>query len=154
VGVGLAASFLLGLLIGQGRPGPEHLGEAKSTGQPREILLAGLTVVPRDPRAPYALQLTSRGENVYWIAGRDFALEIRSPRGGVPPVVLPGPGQRMAYPQPGQADIAVVGMKPRRFGPLDRPEATTAVLVLVTATPAAETVRQHLAADEAARDQP
>jgi hypothetical protein len=45
-------------------------------------------------------------------------------------------------------------MEPRKFGPLDRPEARTTVVVIVTATPAAETVRRHLEAAEAALDQP
>jgi hypothetical protein len=60
----------------------------------------------------------------------------------------------VVYPLPGQADIAVEPLQPRKFGPLDRPQARTTLLVLVTATPAAETVRQHLATADAAPDQP
>jgi hypothetical protein len=59
----------------------------------------------------------------------------------------------MAYPLPDQAAIAVEPMQPRKFGPLDRPEARSTVLVIVTATPAADTVRSYLAAGEAALGQ-
>jgi hypothetical protein len=149
IGSGLAASFLLGWLLGQGRWGPEP------SGQPGERLLASLTAVPRDSRAADAARVTLDDQGVYWIAGgRDFGLEIRSPRRGVATLVLLGPGQPVVYPLPGQADIAVEPLEPRKFGPLDRPQARTTVLVLVTATPAAETVRQHLAAAEVAQDQP
>jgi hypothetical protein len=149
VGIGLAASFLLGWLVGQGRLGPEP------SGRPGERLLASLTAVPRDSRAAEAARVTLDDQGVYRIAGgRDFALEIRSPRRGVVTLVLLGPGQPMVYPLPGQADIAVEPLEPRKFGPLDRPEARTTVLVIVTATPAAEIVRQHLAAAGAGLDQP
>jgi hypothetical protein len=149
IAVGLAASFLLGWLVGTGKLAPEP------SRRPGEVLLASLTAVPRDSRAAEAARVTLDDQGVYRIAGgRDFALEIRSPRRGVATIVLLGPGQPMVYPLPGQADIAVEGMEPRKFGPLDRPEVRTTVLVIVTATPAAETVRRHLAAAEAARDQP
>jgi hypothetical protein len=149
VGFGLAASFLLGWLIGQGRLDPEP------SRRPGELLLASLTAVPRDSRAADGARVTLDDQGVYRIAGgRDFALEIRSPRRGVATLVLLQPGQPMVYPLPGQADIAVEPMEPRKFGPLDRPEARTTVLVIVTATPAAEMVRRHLGAAEAALDQP
>jgi hypothetical protein len=149
VGFGLAASFLLGWLIGQRRLGPE------APGRPGELLLAGLTAVPRDSRALEPARVMLDDQGVYRIAGgRDFALEIRSPRQGVATLVLLGPGQPMVYPLPGQADIAVEPMQPRKFGPVDRPEARTTVLVIVTATPAAETIRQRLAAPGAALAQP
>jgi hypothetical protein len=148
VGLGLAASFLLGWLIGQGRLGPE------APGRPGELLLAGLTAVPRDSRAREPARVMLDDQGVYRIAGgRDFALEIRSPRQGVATLVLLGPGQPMVYPLPGQADIPLEPLEPRKFGPLDRPEARTTVVVIVTATPAADTVRSHLAAGEAALDQ-
>jgi hypothetical protein len=149
VGLGLAASFLLGWLIGQGRLGPE------APGRQGELLLASLTAVPRDSRALDATRVMLDDQGVYRIAGgKDFALEIRSARQGVATLVLLGPGQPTVYPLAGQADIAVEPLKPRKFGPLDRPEARTSVLVIVTARPAAETVRRHLAAAEAALDQP
>jgi hypothetical protein len=149
VALGLAASFLLGWLIGQRRLGPE------SPERPTELLLAGLTAVPRDSRALEAARVTLDDRGVYRIAGgRDFALEIRSPRRGVATLVVLGPGQPVVYPLPGQADIAVEPMDPRKFGPLDRPEARRTALVIVTATPAAEMVRRHLESAEAALDQP
>jgi hypothetical protein len=149
VGCGLAASFLLGWLIGQGRLGPEP------SERPGERLLASVTALPRDSRAAAAARVTVDDQGVYRIAGgRDFALEIRSPRRGVATLVLLGPGQPVVYPLPGQAEIAVEPLEPRKFGPLDRPEGKTTVLVIVTATPARETVRQHLAAAGAALDQP
>jgi hypothetical protein len=148
VGLGLAASFLLGWLIGQGRLGPD------APSRPGEVLLASLTAVPRDSRTLEAARVMLDDQGVYRIAGgRDFALEIGSPRRGVATLVLLGPGQPIVYPLPGQADIVVEPLEPRKFGPLDRPEARTTVLVIVTATPAAETVRSHLAATAAALDQ-
>jgi hypothetical protein len=148
VGIGLAASFLVGFLAGSGRFAPQP------SGQPGERLLASLTAVPRDSRAAEAARVTLDDQGVYRITGgRDFALQIRSPRRGVATLVLLGPGQPLVYPLPGQADIAVEPLEPRKFGPLDRPQARTTVLVLVTATPAAETVRQHLEAAGAAPDQ-
>jgi hypothetical protein len=149
VGIGLAASFLVGLLVGRGTFAPEP------SGQPGERLLASLTAVPRDSRAAEAARVTLDDQGVYRITGgKEFALEIRSPRRGVATVVLVGPGQPMVYPLPGQTDIAVEPLKPRKFGPLDRPQAKTAMLVIVTAVPAAEIVRQHLVAAGAALDQP
>jgi hypothetical protein len=149
VGCGLAASFLLGWFIGQGRLGPQP------SERPGERLLASVTALPRDSRAAAAARVTVDDQGIYRIAGgRDFALEIRSPRRGVATLVLLRPGQPVVYPLPGQAEIAVEPLEPRRFGPLDRPEARTTVLVIVTATPAAETVRQYLAAAGTALDQP
>jgi hypothetical protein len=149
VGLGLAASFLLGWLAGKGRLGPEPLR------RPSELLLASLTAVPRDSRSPESARVMLDDQGVYRIAGgKDFALEIRSPREGVATLVLLGPGQPVVYPLPGQGDIAVGLLEPRKFGPLDRPEGRTTVLVIVTATAAAETVRQHLAAAGATVDQP
>lgn len=149
VGLGLAASFLLGWLVGRGSLGPEP------SGRPGELLFAGLTAVPRDSRAAAAARVTLDDQGVYRIAGgRDFALEIRSPRRGIATLILVGPGQPVVYPLPGQADIAVEPLEPRKFGPLDRPEAKTTVLVIVTATSAAEVIRQHLTATGAALDQP
>jgi hypothetical protein len=149
VGLGLAASFLLGWLIGQGRLGPEPLQ------RPGERLLASLTALPRDSRAVEAARVMLDDQGVYRIAGgRDFALEIRSPRRGVATLVLLGPGEPLVYPQPGQADIAVEALEPRKFGPLDRLEARTTVLVLVTATPPAEIVCHQLVAGGAALDEP
>jgi hypothetical protein len=149
VGIGLAASFLLGWLIGQGRLGP---GPSE---RPGKRLLARLTALPRDSRAVEAARVMLDDQGVYRIAGgKDFALELRSPRRGVATLVLLGLGEPLVYPLPGQAEIAVEALEPRKFGPLDRPEARTTVLVLVTDTPAAEIVRQQLAAAGAALDQP
>jgi hypothetical protein len=149
VGMGLAASFLLGLLIGQGR------FTSESPEGPGERLLAGLTAVPRDSRGPDAARVTLDDQGVYQITGgKDFALEIRSPRRGVATIVLLGPGDPVVYPPLRRAKIAVEPLEPRKFGPLDRPEGRTTVLVIVTATPAAEMIRQHLKAAEAAREQP
>jgi hypothetical protein len=181
VGFGLAASFLLGLLIGQGRLGPEapllleqsqsgpsratHRGPGevpqettlgpKSPDWPLDVLLASLTAVPRDSRAGESARVTLNDRRVYRITGgRDFALEIRSPLPGVATLVLLGAGQAVVYPLPGQAPIAVAPFEPRKFGPLDRLEARTTVLVVVTAAPAAETVRKYLAGTEAALNDP
>jgi hypothetical protein len=149
VGLGLAASFLLGWLIGQRRLGPEPLHG------PGERLLASLTALPRDSRAVESARVMLDDQGVYRIAGgRDFALEIRSPRRGVATLVLLGPGEPLVYPQPGQANIAVEALEPRKFGPLDQPKARTTVLVLVTDTPAAEIVRRLLAIAGAALDEP
>src|SRR6516165_2177796 len=149
VGLGLAASFLLGWLTGRGKLGPEP------SGRPGERLLASLTALPRDSRAVEAARVMLDDQGVYRIAGgKDFALELRSPRRGAATLVLLGPGDPLVYPLPGQADIAVEALEPRKFGPLDQPEARTTALVLVTDTPAAEIVRQQLAAAGAALDQP
>jgi hypothetical protein len=94
-------------------------------------------------------------QGVYRITGgRDFSLEIRSPRQGVATLVLLGAGRSTIYPLPGQADIAVEPLERRKFGPLDSPDTRTTVLVIVTATPAVDTVRQHLRSAEGAQDQP
>jgi hypothetical protein len=153
IGLGLAASFLLGWLAAVSHVPSWQL---QSSGQPFfELLLASLTAVPRDSRSPEAARVMLDDQGVYRIAGgKDFALEIRSPREGVATLVLLGPGEPVVYPLPGQGDIAVEPLEPRKFGPLDRPEGRTAVLVIVTATPAAEMVRQHLASAGAAQDQP
>jgi hypothetical protein len=149
VGLGLAASFLLGWLVGRGRHGPEP------SGQSGELVLAGLTAVPRDSRAAEAARVMLDDQGVYRIAGgRDFALQIRSPRRGVATLVLLGSGPPVVYPLPGQADIAVEPLEPRKFGPLDRPEARTTVLVLVTATPASDIIRQQVTAPRAALEEP
>jgi hypothetical protein len=149
VGIGLAASFLLGLLVGSWRFAPQP------SERPPERLLASLTAVPRDSRAADAARVTLDDQGVYRITGgRDFSLEVRSPRRGVATIVLLGRGQPTVYPLPGQADIAVEPLEPRKFGPLDPPQARTTVLIIVTATPAAETVREHLAAGAGALDQP
>jgi hypothetical protein len=149
VGMGLAASFLVGWLVGQRSVVPQP------SGQPGERLLASLTAVPRDSRAAEAARVTLDDQGVYRITGgRDFSLQIRSPRRGVATLVLLGGGPPVVYPLPGQADIAVEPLQLRKFGPLDRPQARTIVLVIVTATPAVKTVRQHLAAAEVTQDQP
>jgi hypothetical protein len=143
-GAGLAATFLLGLLVGPALRPSSH-----------ELLVASLTAIPRDSRAPDAAQVKLDDEGVYRITGgKDFAIEIGSPRPGVATVVLLGPGPPTVYPLPGQVDIPVEPFRPRKFGPLDRPDAQTTVLVIVTATPAAEVIRQHLTAEAAAADQP
>jgi hypothetical protein len=147
VGLGLAASFLLGWLAGGGKLGPQP-------SRPGERLLASLTAVPRDARSVEAARVTLDDRGVYRIAGgKDFALDICSPRRGMATLVLLGPDHRLVYPLPGQADIAVEALEPRKFGPLDRPEMKTTVLVIVTATPVAETVRRHLAEAGGAQDQ-
>jgi hypothetical protein len=135
VGLGVAATFLLGLLIGRTvyhKPDPP-LG-------PPELLSAKLTPVPR----------TFRGA----AGAKDFDVEIRSPRSGFATIVLLQPGlPPRCFPEPGQPDVRVEAFELRKYGPLDRPNTRTTVLVIVTATPAENVIREHVPAAGPAPDQ-
>jgi hypothetical protein len=143
-GTALAASFVLALLVAEGLFRPVR----------HEVLLASVMVVPRDSRAADAARVTLDDQGVCrLIGGKDFNIEIRSPRQGVATVVLLGPDALTVYPKPGQAAIAIEPFRTRKFGPLERLKGRTTVLVIVTATPAAELIRERLGAVPPAMDQ-
>jgi hypothetical protein len=90
------------------------------------------------------------GADNFQIMGPDFSVTIASPRRGFATIALLAPGQCEVYPGPGQEAITITPPQPRDYGPLPRPRVKTTMLVIVTETPAAETIRKALPVEGAA----
>jgi hypothetical protein len=135
----LAASLLIGFLIG--RRGDDG-GSPPSSG---ELLLAAATPQPRLSRSgsPGLVGLDARG--VYLIEpGQDFGWTLQSPRAGQATIAKVSPLPVEVWPRAGQAAIPLPAFEPRPYGPFIGPEEETTFVVVVTAGPAADVVRDVL----------
>jgi hypothetical protein len=148
-GSALAAAVLVGLAVGRWvLPGGGRAPVSDSC----EILVAGLTPQPRTGRAGQPPErMTLGADRTYRLeARRDFQVAIESPHPGFATLVLLAPGRVDVFPRPGQEEIRVEAFPhSHEFGPLPQLGTTTTVLAVVTERPAAEAIRQVLAAEGA-----
>jgi hypothetical protein len=115
----VAASLIVGMFLGQGWPG--------ST---REVLLADATLEEAGGRG----------------AGDQQMVRIVSPRNGFATIVRYSPEDTiddvLIDPESFESALTVAADKPIEYGPLDGIDAGTAIVVIVTETPATETIRR------------
>jgi hypothetical protein len=145
VAAALGAGIYIGLTV---------RGGGNSVPAGGEVLLAALQPQARLDRGGPFQTLGQGAPGVYPLKGNaDFRVAIQSPRQGFATVVLLAPERLQVYPRPSEADLRVEAFETRNYGPLGAPGDKSVVLVIVTAEPAAETIRESLTAGGATADQ-